>query len=81
VRGVTTEAAGNTGVSSGTRASRQRPLTKSETAELAATIRRWLSAIAAEELEATPAMIQHLEGAELVLKAVLGEPFSLPGLQ
>ena len=27
-----------------------------------------------------PATIQHLEGAELLPKAVLGEPFSLPGL-
>lgn len=49
--------------------------------ELAATISRWLDLIENGEMEATPGMIQHLEGAELALKAVLGEPFSLPGLQ
>jgi hypothetical protein len=57
-----------------------RPLTRDEVEQLAVTLRRWLDLIAAGEMDASSAMGHRLEGAELALRAALGEPLDLRSL-
>jgi hypothetical protein len=50
-----------------------RPLTRTETAELAGSIRDLLAMVQRDELDATAAMIYRLQGALAALETVLGE--------
>ena len=57
-----------------------RQLSREEIEQLAVTVRRWLDLVSAGEMQASPAMVHRLEGAELALRAVMGEPLDLKEL-
>ncbi|MGH7691658.1 MAG: hypothetical protein ACREOA_03000 [Candidatus Dormibacteria bacterium] len=58
-------------------AARRPALRRAEVEALADDAQSWLPLIEGGELDASPAMVRHLEGALVALRAVLGVPFLL----